>query len=104
MRVAFRVAPGGRAIRSFKASPLAVCINPDALGGIEVVSREFLIGEVRVSRTGRFHKRRTITLDGDSRQVFELSGRLRNGRVHDGRMVMERYCSSSERFTARRGA
>lgn len=100
-RVMLKVADGGRVIRSFEASPLAVCINPDAIGGIEVVSRDFLIGKVRVKSDGRFHKRRTVRLRGDSRQVFELTGRLRKGRVH-GRILMERHCSSTERFSARR--
>ncbi|HVY77337.1 MAG TPA: hypothetical protein VG898_02400 [Solirubrobacterales bacterium] len=100
--VTFRVKGAGRWLYAFEASPLAVCVNPDAIGGIEVVSRDFLIGKVRVRSDGRFNKQRTISLGGDSQQVFRISGRILNGKVRNGRMTMEKHCSSVERFTAHR--
>jgi len=98
--VVLKVRSNGNRIYAFKASPLAVCVNPDALGGIEVVSRDFLIGEVSVGSDGRFSKRRAIRLGADSRQVFKISGRLLNGNIRNGRMAMKEHCSSVERFTA----
>lgn len=103
-RVTFKLARNGREIRAFRATPLAVCINPNAIGGIEVVPVPFRFDMVKVRRDGRFRKRDTVRADppSDATQYYEVSGRLKNGRVQNGRMVLDKRCSSSETFTAKR--
>jgi hypothetical protein len=102
--VRFKVAKDGRRIKKFRALPLAVCVNPDGIGGIEVVEVPFVFSKVKVKRNGRFAKSETVFADppSDSSQTYELAGRLKNRRVRDGSVVLEGRCASTESFSAKR--
>lgn len=103
-KVSFKVTKDGRRIEDFKALVLSVCVNPDALGGIELVEVPFVFDAVKVTRGGRFSKRETVTADppSDAQQYYALSGQLKRNRVRSGRIVLEKRCASHETFSARR--
>lgn len=102
--VSFKVAKDGRLIKAFNTLVLSVCTNPDAIGGIEVIEVPFSFDRVQVSRDGRFAAEETFAADppSDSSQTYALSGRLKNGRVRDGTIVLDGKCASNETFDAAR--
>jgi hypothetical protein len=102
--VSLRVAKGGRLIKGLRASPVATCVNPDVIGGIEVVEVPVVLDRIKVKRSGRFA--RTLTFragpPSSAMQTIRVSGRLRKGRVRGGSIVLERRCSDRLSFTAKR--
>lgn len=104
--VGFRVAKNGRVIKGLKTSVLAVCINPNAIGGIEVVEVPVSFARIKVKRNGRFARSETVTAPppSDAEQVYKLSGRLKSRRA-TGELVLDKRCSATVSFRAkRRGA
>ncbi|MGD9736558.1 MAG: hypothetical protein AB7V58_13290 [Solirubrobacterales bacterium] len=64
----------------------------------------FVFDKVRPRSNGRFAKSETVLANppGDSKQTYELEGRLKNRQVNGGGIVLEGKCASNETFTAKR--
>lgn len=95
-----KVVKRGRQIRDFKTTPNAICINPNAIGGIEVKPFPVSIDRIKVKRNGSFSKRIKYKV-GDGSQVIAVEGRLRGKRLN-GTLVLDKQCSETYAFKAKR--
>lgn len=102
--VTFEVRRNGRRISEFETVVVAVCVNPDAIGGIEAVPVAVVMDRIAVSRSGRFSKLIEGEVGGgsDGTQSYEVKGRLSGTRVRDGSIVLDGICDSEDGFKAKR--
>lgn len=92
----------GDTIVDFSAAPLAVCTNPSAVGGIEVIAVEVMIDEIDLSEDGRFRYSHTerVSDSVDIKQGYLVEGVLVDGEVRDGTIKLTRRCVATAGFEA----
>lgn len=101
--IKLKVKRDGRQIRSFRTVTTAVCVNPNAIGGIEVLPTVVTIDRVRITRRGRFSRQvKLIDKDRGYRQVYRLKGRFAGRKLIRGRLVLEGRCAAKRSFRAKR--
>lgn len=101
--IKLRIRHDGRKIVRFRAVTTAVCVNPNAIGGIEVVPVAATFDRIGVNRRGRFSKKiRQIDPDSDYKQTYRVSGRLKRSRIKGGNLRLEGRCAADRPFQAKR--
>lgn len=102
--VTFDVRKNGRLIDDFETVVVAVCVNPNAIGGIEVVPVAVTLERVAVKRNGRFSTLVEGDVGGsvDGTQSYELEGKLKGNSVGGGSIALDGICDSENDFTAKR--
>lgn len=97
----FRVVRGGREIRDLRVPVLLGCPNPGPIGGTILLRSPGIIRipRARIAPDGRF-----AAIRPDRGGVADVSGRLRNGRLLEGRVSLVRgECTISAGWVGQRG-
>lgn len=101
-KVSLKIDNDGRRVRGFKTVTTATCINPNSIGGLEVVALPVVVDSIKVKRNGRFEDRTDRRYETGDRFVTVVSGVLDGERITDGAVELERTCEGSDTFTAKR--
>lgn len=98
--VTFTITDG--VITDFQADPLAICITPKTLSGVEVAPVYIDIDKIEMSDIGSFEYSITepVSDDGTAKQTTHVEGRVDDGVVSDGVIELTQVCEVTANFTA----